>query len=79
MFKITLHNQSNEKGIYITEIATATEFKKGMKLDRMYDRWLKILCPHVEIDKYYSNLLYLNMPNPYRAGFESENNTISFE
>jgi len=72
MYKITLHYQSNKIGVYTTEIVTATESKKGMKLCRMYSRWLDILCPHVDIDKYFGNLVYLNMPNPYRAGFDSE-------
>jgi len=72
MYKITLHYQSNKIGVYTTEIVTATEFKKGMRLCRMYDRWLNILCPHLDEQKYTSNLVHLRMPNPYDFGFDRD-------
>jgi hypothetical protein len=51
MFKITLLFESNEKGIYTKEEETATnEFWVKTKKERMIKRWLKNLCPYIDID-----------------------------
>jgi hypothetical protein len=63
MFKITLLFESNEKGIYTKEEEIATnELWLKMKKERMIDRWLNILCPHLTIGSFTpineNNMMY---------------------
>ena len=46
--KITLLYQTNIEGIYTKEEETATDDMVLFKEERMLDRWLKILCPHID-------------------------------
>jgi hypothetical protein len=58
MYKITLFYQSNEPGIYTKEEETATDLNwANIKRDRMFNKWSKILCSHIDFDNYIS-LLY---------------------
>lgn len=52
MFKIELLFQSNEMGVHTMELETATDETYAlMKLERMLDRWWKILVPF----EYFNN------------------------
>ena len=58
MYKIELFFQS-ENGIYTKEEETASnDYYKDLKHNRMLNRWIKILCPHIDIDKYLSDLRF---------------------
>jgi len=67
MYKITLHFQSNEIGIYTTEIETATEEQwVDVNRKRMLSRWFKILFPHIDVSVYIEHLLNVignNLPH----------------
>jgi len=58
MYKINLYFKSNIEGVYTKEEETATDkFQLVDKKYRMIDRWFNILCPHIDIHKYKSNVL----------------------
>jgi hypothetical protein len=54
MFKIELCFDSNENGIFTswTETADSEQFMR-IKVERMLDHWLKILCPYVDSSKFF--------------------------
>jgi hypothetical protein len=64
MFKITILFESNEKGIYTKEEETATdEMWLKAKKERMIDRWLNILCPHLTISSVCYSLTLIQEKN----------------
>jgi hypothetical protein len=62
MYKITLFYQSNEPGIFTKEEETASDLNRAnMKKNRMLNRWLQILCPHINFNDYWQQLGYLKL------------------
>jgi hypothetical protein len=60
MYKITLLFESNEKGIYTKEEETADNaYFKDFKYHRMIDRWLNILCPHINKDRFIDSIKFI--------------------
>jgi len=53
MYKIILNYVSGVKGIYTREEETATdEYWCDIKYKRMINRWINILFPYMDMDKY---------------------------
>lgn len=61
MKKITVHFQSNIKGVYTTEIETCEEDWFLAKHNRMVHRWFDIICPYTDMNKYTAQLSSLNL------------------
>jgi hypothetical protein len=65
MYKITLLFQSNEQGIYTKEEETADNTNwRDMKYYRMIDRWLNILCPHINKDIFITCINNIKLDKP---------------
>jgi hypothetical protein len=64
MYKISVRFDSNIQGVYTYEEETATdEEHKDMKEERMLKRWLKIICPDVNVNIYFPELFLLLINN----------------
>ncbi len=56
MFKLILHYQSDEKGIYTTMIKTAPECLTSIVAHTMVTEWFHKLCPHINFSEYASEI-----------------------